>query len=91
MAPQDVKTRAIACILAQVDVGELRHFLGMVGYYRRFIPNFSAMVAPLNHLLKKTEQWEWGPSREEAFRELKCALMQEPFLRLPQAKQSEDI
>jgi hypothetical protein len=46
---------------------ELKGFLGLAGYYRRFIPNFSKVAKPLTELLKKNTLYEWNDRREEAF------------------------
>jgi hypothetical protein len=46
---------------------QLKSFLGLVGYYRRFIPQFSKMVSPLHKLLKKDAKYVWEASQEVAF------------------------
>lgn len=69
---------------------QLRSFLGLIGYYRRFIPNFSALAAPLTDRTKNGEptQVKWGTSEENAFNALKQKLAQEPILHLPDLSQS---
>ena len=64
---------------------ELRSFLGFVGYYRRFIPNFAALASPLTDLTKAKlpNQIEWGDSQEESFKALKAHLASFPILQLP--------
>ena len=64
---------------------EIRSFLGLVGYYRRFIPNFSAIAAPLSDLTKggKPNRLVWGEAQERAFCTLKRRLATAPILRLP--------
>ena len=52
------------------QVTAVRSFLGMVGWYRRFIPNFSTIAAPLYNLTKKNVKWLWTDECEEAFRTL---------------------
>ena len=56
------------------NVSELKAFLGMVNYYRNFIPNASTIMEPLHQLLRKEAKWEWSKAQEEAFRGLKEAL-----------------
>jgi hypothetical protein len=53
------------------NVIEVRSFLGLAGYYRRFIENFSKIARPMTNLLKKTKEFEWTPRCEQSFQELK--------------------
>ena len=64
---------------------ELRSFLGFVGYYRRFIPNFAALAVPLTDLTKAKlpNRIEWGEPQEVAFTALKNRLSTPPILHLP--------
>lgn len=64
---------------------QLRSFLGLVGYYRRFVPNFAALAVPLTDRTKKGEPLlvKWGDAEEAAFTTLKKKLAREPILHLP--------
>ncbi|KAI3814357.1 hypothetical protein L1987_19110 [Smallanthus sonchifolius] len=62
---------------------EVRSFLGLAGYYRRFISNFSKIAVPLTALTHKGKPYEWGPKQEEAFQTLKQKLCNAPILTLP--------
>ncbi|KAI3818361.1 hypothetical protein L1987_12166 [Smallanthus sonchifolius] len=62
---------------------EIRSFLGLAGYYRRFISNFSKIAVPLTALTHKGKPYEWGPKQEEAFQTLKHKLCNAPVLTLP--------
>ncbi|KAI3682698.1 hypothetical protein L1987_82867 [Smallanthus sonchifolius] len=62
---------------------EVRSFLGLAGYYRRFISNFSKIAVPLTALTHKGKHYEWGPKQEEAFQTLKQKLCNAPILTLP--------
>ncbi|KAI3784032.1 hypothetical protein L1987_43123 [Smallanthus sonchifolius] len=62
---------------------EVCSFLGLAGYYRRFISNFSKIVVPLTALTHKGKPYEWGPKQEEAFQTLKQKLCNAPILTLP--------
>ncbi|KRZ67383.1 Retrovirus-related Pol polyprotein from transposon 17.6 [Trichinella papuae] len=64
-------------------VREVRQFLGLASYYRRFVRNFAGVANPLHALTKKGEKWHWGPKEEEAFTRLKEALVSPPILGHP--------
>ncbi|GKD98279.1 reverse transcriptase domain-containing protein, partial [Tanacetum coccineum] len=68
---------------------EIRSFLGLAGYYRRFIANFSKVAKPLTSLTQKNQKYEWGKEQEEAFQTLKDNLCNAPILSLPEG--SEDF
>jgi hypothetical protein len=55
-------------------VSEIRSFLGLAGYYRRFIEGFSKIVRPMTELLKKEKKFKWTESYEKSFQELKRRL-----------------
>nr|XP_043615572.1 uncharacterized mitochondrial protein AtMg00860-like [Erigeron canadensis] len=61
---------------------EIRSFLGLAGYYRRFIENFSKIALPLTQLTQKTKDFIWGEQQERAFQTLKDKLCEAPVLAL---------
>ncbi|KAJ0946758.1 putative nucleotidyltransferase, Ribonuclease H [Helianthus annuus] len=63
---------------------EIRQFLGLAGYYRRFIEEFSKISQPLTSLTQKDKKYEWGDKQEEAFQLLKDKLCDAPILSLPE-------
>ena len=50
---------------------EIRSFIGLAGYYRRFIKNFSKIARPMTELTKKSEKFIWSPKCEDSFQELR--------------------
>nr|CAH67761.1 H0124E07.8 [Oryza sativa] len=67
-------------------VTQIRSFLGLAGYYRRFIENFSKIARPMTQLLKKEEKFVWSPQCEKAFQTLKEKLVSSPVLILPDTR-----
>lgn len=67
-------------------VKQIRSFLGLASYYRRFIRGFANIAAPLNELLKKGSKFNWGVKEETAFGQLKVALTEAPVLSMPDFK-----
>ncbi|GJQ95939.1 putative reverse transcriptase domain-containing protein [Tanacetum coccineum] len=68
---------------------EIHQFLGLVGYYRRFIKGFSKIAKPMTELTQKNLKFDWGEEQEEAFQLLNQKLCAAPILALP--KGSEDF
>ncbi|WVZ48586.1 hypothetical protein U9M48_000007 [Paspalum notatum var. saurae] len=72
-------------------VTEIRSFLGLAGYYRRFIKDFSKIAKPMTSLTKKNAKFVWGPKCEEGFRELKKLLTTAPVLAQPDVTKPFDV
>ncbi|KAI3797433.1 hypothetical protein L1987_32690 [Smallanthus sonchifolius] len=68
---------------------EIRSFLGLAGYYRRIIQDFSKIASSLTKLTRKEVNYEWGSTQDEAFKKLKEKLTQAPVLALPEG--NEDL
>jgi hypothetical protein len=64
------------------NVTEVRSFMGLVGYYRRFIKGFSKIASPITSLQKKGVKFEWTPKCEESFQQLKNILTSAPILKI---------
>ena len=69
------------------SVFEIRSFLGLAGYYRRFIEDFSRLAAPMTRLARKEVKFMWDDSCERAFQELKRRLTSAPILIVPEKGQ----
>ncbi|GJY39291.1 putative reverse transcriptase domain-containing protein [Tanacetum coccineum] len=67
---------------------EIRQFLGLAGYYRRFIEGFSKIAKPMTKLTQKKVTFEWGDKQEAAFQTLKTKLCSAPILALPQGAEN---
>ncbi|KAG8371593.1 hypothetical protein BUALT_Bualt13G0104100 [Buddleja alternifolia] len=78
------KVWVVAEWTAPSKVADLRSFLGLANYYRRFIKVYSKIVNPLTDLLKKDQKWEWTVKCQRAFDLLKQAVSSEPMLKLPE-------
>ncbi|GKB90511.1 putative nucleotidyltransferase, ribonuclease H [Tanacetum coccineum] len=78
-----VKIEAVMNWKTPKDVGEIRSFLGLPGYYRRFIQDFSKIASSLTKLTKKNTSFVWGEEQEEAFVTLRRKLCETPILVLP--------
>lgn len=83
--PNPDKVESIQLCCRPVTKKQVRSFIGLIGYYRRFIPNFSAISAPLTDLTKKGQpnKVRWENEHEYAFHSLIRMLSMSPILRLP--------
>ncbi|GJU25697.1 putative reverse transcriptase domain-containing protein [Tanacetum coccineum] len=77
------KVEAITKWPRPTSVTEVRSFLGLAGYYRRFVEGFSRLALPLTKLMRKGEKFVWNEEREKSFEELKQRLVSSPILTLP--------
>eukprot|EP00854_Cymbomonas_tetramitiformis_P034705 gene34705-biopygen35871 len=84
--PQHDKVEAVRNWPPLENVTHVRQFLGLAGYYRKYILGFSEIAHPLTQLTKSSTPWEWGTLQEWAFNELKRALTEAPTLALPDMK-----
>ena len=83
MAVDPKKVTAILDLKAPKDVRGIKSFIGMVGYYRRFIEGFSKIARPMTALLAKKVDFKWTPACQESFEMLKQKLTIAPVLVLP--------
>jgi hypothetical protein len=78
-----MKIAAIANLPSPKNVKQLRSFLGLAGYYRKFIRNFGVICKSLTELLKKHVYFTWTATHEEAFQAIKQDLIADSVLALP--------
>lgn len=83
MATDSAKVEAIQSWPSPVNVKELRSFLGLAGYYRKFVRHFAVITQPLTALLKKGSLFVWSQDQESSFLAVKTALCAAPVLALP--------
>ncbi|GJX54450.1 putative reverse transcriptase domain-containing protein [Tanacetum coccineum] len=81
---EPTKIEAIKSWAAPTTPTEVRQFLRLAGYYRRFIEGFSLISKPLTKLTQKDKKYKWGKEEEEAFQTLKQKLCSAPILALPE-------
>ena len=85
LQPQPDKLSKVQAAPRPETKKQLRSFLGLAGYYRKFIPNFAAIAVPLTDKTRSTEpnKIRWEESQETAFNTLKRKLTSQPILQLP--------
>ncbi|GKD70125.1 putative reverse transcriptase domain-containing protein, partial [Tanacetum coccineum] len=76
------KIEAIKNWASPTTPSEIRQFLGLAGYYTRFIEGFSKIAKPMTELTQKNKKFDWGEEQEEAFQLLKQKLCAAPILAL---------
>ncbi|GBG86963.1 hypothetical protein CBR_g44417 [Chara braunii] len=80
---EDAKVASIRDWPRPQTVTEVRSFLGMCGYYRNFVKNYSTVASPLTDLTRLDTPWDWSDECEGAFKRLKHALMNHEVLMVP--------
>jgi hypothetical protein len=85
------KVKDVLSWITPQNILDIRSFLGLIGYYRRFIEGFSKISKPMIELLEKIKTFEWTPRRETSFQELKKRLTTTPVLTMPDMKKPFSI
>ena len=83
ITPLPEKLDSIQKMLPPKTPKEVKQFLGLIGYYRKFVPRSSDLAWSLNALTRKGVEFEWTPMCQESFELLKASLMTEPILTYP--------
>jgi hypothetical protein len=84
--PQPRKLMAVYKWPSLKDPTDVKSFLGLCGFYQRFVQDYATVAAPLTDLMKKKKDWVWGEKQEAAFQELKLRLLKYPVLIPPNYK-----
>jgi hypothetical protein len=74
MRPDEAKVAAIQALPEPTTADQVRSVMGIIGFYRGYVPAFSKIAKPLNSLLKKGSVFEWGKEHAEAYQQIKTAL-----------------
>ncbi|XP_047484209.1 uncharacterized protein LOC125035941 [Penaeus chinensis] len=85
ISPLESKINAILAMPLPVNKKQLRYFIGTIGYYRKFVPNFASIAAPLHDLLNKysSNRLQWSEEKAKCFNKLKLSLVSKPVRCLP--------
>ena len=83
VAPDDKKIISILNYPEPRNQKELSSFLGLAGYYRKFVRAFADIAHPLTSLTRKDAEWKWEDGQKDAFNRIKCCLMSKPILKFP--------
>ena len=81
--PNPKKIEAVKQFPVPRSARNIKEFLGLVGYYRRFVSNMAQRAKPLTELLKKFKRFEWGEEQQRAFEDLRDCLCAESILQCP--------
>jgi len=77
---EEKKVDRVLSWLEPKNVKDVRKFLGLANYYRRFIKDFAQVARPINVLMRKDVKWQWGVEQQKAFDELKRVFTTKPVL-----------
>ena len=91
ICPGEYKTNAVSDFKQPTNVKETRQFLGLCGYFRKFVQDFSIIAAPLTKLLKKDDIFCWTKDQEKGFLELKKALINKPLLTIYKMNANHEV
>jgi len=83
MVKVKVKVNGVLSWPEPKNVKDIRKFLGLANYYRRFIKNFAQVARPMNVLMRKDAKWQWGQEQQKAFDKLKRIFTTRPVLAAP--------
>lgn len=91
LRPGKRKVEAVASFPVPTNVHQVRQFVGLASFFRRFIPNFASVAKPLTILTKANSPWTWDEPQRNAFEELKTKLVERPILALYDPKHLTEV
>ncbi|GBN55599.1 Retrovirus-related Pol polyprotein from transposon 297 [Araneus ventricosus] len=80
--PSTLKTKAVLNFPEPANLKQIHSFLGLTGYFRKFIPKYSTIARPISDLLKKDRKFKLGEEERISFNQLKLMLVEKPVLRI---------
>src|SRR6478672_8697654 len=89
--PDPKKVEAVQSWPVPKNVSDVRSFLGLCNYFRRFMDHYSSIAVPLTNLTKKSVGWNWTGRCQDAFENLKRSLIEAPLLRTPDEKKPYEV
>lgn len=89
--PSEAKVQAVKQFPTPSNIHEVRQFLGLTGFFRKFIKAYGEIAHPLTSLLKKNSEWRWSNVEEHAFNSLKEKLVSRPLLALYDPKLETEV
>ena len=89
--PDPKKVSAVQSWPVPKNVHDVRSFLGLCNYFRKFIDHYSSIAVPLTNLTKKSVGWDWTGRCQDAFEKLKHSLAEAPLLRTPDEKKPYEV
>ena len=88
ITPLPEKLDSIQKMLPPKTPNEVKQFLGLIGYYRKFVPRFSDLARPLNALTRKNVEFEWDSSLPRILQLIESQPYDRTYFDLPQSKSS---
>ncbi len=82
MSPREARIQSLADTARPIDRKTLRSFLGMTGFFQKYIPKYSDLTSPLTDLLRKGQPFKWTVAQENSFTVLKDFLCRKPILQI---------
>lgn len=89
--PGITKMEAVKAFPAPKTAHNVKQFLGLTGYFRRFIQNYARIARPLSILLHKDKKWHWNTEQEDAFQQLKAKLTEWPILTIYDVRAKTEV
>lgn len=80
--PSERKTKAVICFPEPRNIRQIQAFLGLTGYFRKFVRGYSAIARPLSNLLRANVKFQFDTAERNAFEQLKIILSEQPILNL---------
>ena len=89
--PDPKKVSSVQSWPVPKNVHDVRSFLGLCNYFRKFIEHYSSIAVPLTNLTKKSVGWDWTGRCQDAFEKLKRSLLEAPLLRTPDERKPYEV